>query len=182
MIAALKRLREQEEGFTLIELMVVVLIMAILMAIAIPTFLGAKNGANDRAAQSNLNTALTSAKSLYANGGSYSTTVSAEVSALASGEPSLTFTTGSSTTSGQIYVNTDTTSGNWVELGAHSSTNTCWYIADIESGSWPSGFSTQPTGSAIGTFYGQGPATSSACSGGTVTWVSGTSGSGFQSL
>ena len=36
-----------EDGFTLIELMVVVLIIAILIAIAIPTFLGAQNKAKD---------------------------------------------------------------------------------------------------------------------------------------
>ena len=38
--------RDDDQGFTLIELMVVVLIIAILLAIAIPTFLGAKNTAN----------------------------------------------------------------------------------------------------------------------------------------
>ena len=43
-----------EAGFTLIELMVVLLIIAILLAIAIPTFLGVANSAGDRAAQSNL--------------------------------------------------------------------------------------------------------------------------------
>lgn len=48
-----------DEGFTLIELMVVVLIIAILLAIAIPTFLGARERAADRAAQSNLRNAHT---------------------------------------------------------------------------------------------------------------------------
>ena len=52
------------EGFTLIELMVVVLIIAILIAIAIPTFLGAQDRAKDRAAQSDLRNALTAAKTI----------------------------------------------------------------------------------------------------------------------
>jgi prepilin-type N-terminal cleavage/methylation domain-containing protein len=52
----------KDEGFTLVELMVVVLIIAILIAIAIPTFLGARQRAQDRAAQSNLRNALTAEK------------------------------------------------------------------------------------------------------------------------
>jgi type IV pilus assembly protein PilA len=52
----------EEDGFTLIELMVVVLIIAILIAIAIPTFLGAQDRARDRGAQSDLRNALTAAK------------------------------------------------------------------------------------------------------------------------
>ncbi len=55
----------EDAGFTLIELMVVLLILAILLAIAIPTFLGVTKSANDRAAQSNLNTALLNAKAQY---------------------------------------------------------------------------------------------------------------------
>ena len=58
-----------EGGFTLIELMVVLLIMAILLAIAIPTFLGVKGGAQNRAAQSDLTNAITSAKAYYTNTG-----------------------------------------------------------------------------------------------------------------
>jgi type IV pilus assembly protein PilA len=59
-----QRLRNEDEGFTLIELMVVVLIIAILIAIAIPTFLGAQDKARDRGAQSNLRNALTAAKTV----------------------------------------------------------------------------------------------------------------------
>ena len=57
--------RHDDKGFTLIELMVVVLIIAILLAIAIPTFLGARERANDRAAQSNLRNANTNALVFY---------------------------------------------------------------------------------------------------------------------
>src|SRR4051794_6796638 len=59
-----RRLDKDEQGFTLIELMVVVLIIAILIAIAIPTFLGAQNRARDRGAQSDLRNGLTAAKTL----------------------------------------------------------------------------------------------------------------------
>jgi type IV pilus assembly protein PilA len=61
-----KRIRD-ERGFTLIELMVVVLIIAILIAIAIPTFLGARRRAQNRQAQSNLRNGLTSEKTYYAD-------------------------------------------------------------------------------------------------------------------
>ena len=79
----------EDAGFTLIELMVVLLIMAILLAIAIPTFLGVTGSANDRAAQSNLNTALTSAKGVYeSNQQSYPATATV-ISDIQSDEPSL---------------------------------------------------------------------------------------------
>ena len=65
-----KRLNE-EEGFTLIELMVVVLIIAVLVAIAVPSFLGFRNRAQDRAAQADLRNVLLAEKAFWTDFGEY---------------------------------------------------------------------------------------------------------------
>ena len=84
----LKRIREMkdQDGFTLIELMVVVLIIAILIAIAIPTFLGLRERAQNRSAQSDLRNALTAAKAYYTDNDTYDGFTATEGAAI---EPAL---------------------------------------------------------------------------------------------
>jgi type IV pilus assembly protein PilA len=126
----------EDAGFTLIELMVVLLILAILLAIAIPTFLGVTKSANDRAAQSNLNTALINAKAAYQTGGqSYGTgtaavNTAAMVTALGTAEPALSFTSGASTAQNIVSVYASADGQGIVLAGLGKSTNDCFYEID----------------------------------------------------
>ncbi len=70
----MKWMRERlsrDEGFTLIELMVVVLIIAVLVAIAIPSFLGFRNRAQDRSAQSDVRNAILAEKGYWTDEAKY---------------------------------------------------------------------------------------------------------------
>ncbi len=127
------RLNRKDEGFTLIELMVVVLIIAILIAIAIPTFLGARSRAQDRAAQSTLRNTVTGAKALFTDNEDYA---AATVASLTAAEPALQFVAGATVSddsqeaSVASAVTAPSTKAEEFYGAVMSNSGTCWFVRD----------------------------------------------------
>lgn len=126
-LAIRKRLerKQNEGGFTLIELMVVVLIIAILIAIAIPTFLGARKRAQDRAAQSNIRNVLTAEKTYYTDAQAY-TASETDIEAI---EPAIQIQATDPPTLTGNNVTVVLSSGT-VYISAKSASGSCFYVKD----------------------------------------------------
>ncbi len=146
--------RQDEEGFTLIELMVVVMIIAILIAIAVPTFLSARQKAQNRQAESNLRNAYSNARTLYTDTQDWG---NVSVAGLTAAEPSLTFQAAASTKPQQISV-TSTTAGGII-LAARSNSGTCYVLRETAAGGAQYGTGSCDSGSVGGVTFNADPAT-----------------------
>ena len=127
---AASRKEEPEAGFTHIELMMVVLIIAILVAVLSPTFVGAKQRAQDRAMQSSIRNALTAAKIVYSERADYT---QATVAGLTAAEPGVKFVDATTAPIGQNAVSVDPVSANYFRIAGHSLSGACFFVSDDES-------------------------------------------------
>jgi len=134
-----------EAGFTLIELMVVLLIMGILLAIAIPTFLGVTGSAHAAATKTNISSAMTEADATYTNTSSFAASATAEKTELEAVTKAMTFATGTVSGTSTISVDVFSASGGAasattsqiVVMASKDTTGVCWYEGDNETSTTP---------------------------------------------
>ena len=115
-----------EEGFRFSALMVGVLIIGVLGAIALPTFLGARTRAQDRAAQSTIRQAFTSSRVVFSDTGDYLTATTADFQAV---DTSVQWVPGATSSTGPTTVSGGTTAG-ILTLAAFSKSGNCFFLRD----------------------------------------------------
>jgi len=116
-----------EEGFTLIELMVVVMIIGQLLLLSIPTFIGTKNHAQDVAAKSSAVRAIQTGRIVYTDTVSYTSATPAN---LATAEPSMQFFNATTPSTGSSNASTDNSSPQVLTVAVWSASGTCFYAKD----------------------------------------------------
>jgi prepilin-type N-terminal cleavage/methylation domain-containing protein len=128
------RLAEREDGFTLIELMVVVAILAALVAMASSTFIGVKKRAQDSAARQTAAKALEVGRILFTDHATYATVTAVELNAT---EPNITFVPAASSSDDPGKASADVPGGTgYIFVAAvWSDSGKCYFIRDwITSG------------------------------------------------
>jgi type IV pilus assembly protein PilA len=122
-----RRPLSRDDGFTLVELIVVVLVVGVLIAIAFPTFLGARQRAADTAAKSTIRTGLTAGRVVYTTEQDYT---AATVVALEATDGSIDWRDDTTPSDGPTAVSTFPVDDGTLILAVYSTSGTCFALRD----------------------------------------------------
>jgi type IV pilus assembly protein PilA len=117
-----------ERGFTLIELMTVILIVGVLVVMALPTFLGARERASDRAAQADIRNAFAAERAYYTDTLTYTT----DPTTMTAIEPAITYLDGDTPLITDVAYLHLHPGPNEIFLSAMSDSGMCWYLREID--------------------------------------------------
>ncbi len=118
--------RRNDDGFTIIELLVAMMVLAVIMAIAIPTLLGARERAQNAAAKTSVRAALMAGRIIFSTEEDYA---AASLVMLANTEPSLDWVDAAATSARPTTVSRDN-AGGVLTLAAYSVSGTCFFLQD----------------------------------------------------
>jgi type IV pilus assembly protein PilA len=139
-----------DEGFTLIELMVTVLILGVLIAIGLPTYLGTRERAYDRRTQENIRIAFTAERAYFTD----TVTYTEDPTAMTAIEAAMDYQTGATpAATDKVYLHYDPVA-NEVWVSALSETGSCFYLHEINGSGVNFATSAAPCGAADTQTYG----------------------------
>ena len=137
MLQRMKTLAAGEDGFTLVELMVVVAILTVLLLMSLSTFAGVKARAQDSAAKQGAAKAMETGRIVFTDQATYAT---ADTATLAAAEPGLQFADAAVGSDDPNVASTDVpdaaTTGHHFVAAVYSDAGNCFFIRDwITTGS-----------------------------------------------
>jgi type IV pilus assembly protein PilA len=132
-MADVRDLADDEHGFSLVEVMVVVIILGILIALAFPTLIGARSRAQDQAARATLRIALTAGRVVYSTSSARDPNdryTDATIPELQAVEATVVWVDETTPSVQPTMVSKDTSTRGILYLSSYSRSGTCFFMRD----------------------------------------------------